>query len=769
MKPTNRFVGDMLDLETPEAAGDVLWRACKPIAAEEREGAIIFQVPFQAQKPGLQFVPDERTPRQVHALVVRAYGPRVVRLSIAFSGQVPGDESVMLERDPALVPEPLRVRQDATGWEVTDTAGTVRLRVITQEEPIRPWSDLIEPPAETLRATVYPDGATAVPFMAYDGFFPRQQESLPLAYITRESRPHRVAYSLHALPDEKFAGTGERFARMDLAGGTYILENTDALGVNNRRAYKNVPFYLSSRPYGLLILTSAHVRLSLADISTRAAQGLVEDDTLDLFFIGGPNLERILYTYRQLTGFPRTVPLWSFGIWMSRMSYWTAEETREVARKLRAGGFPCDVLHLDTGWFQRDWKCDWEFSHEKYPDPAAYLREMRQNGFRISLWQMPNISQDNKLYPLAKEHRYIVPKRAAPRHAPAEAGGGPAAAPGGSDFSGQEYAGTLDFTNPAAVRWYQGLLEKLLKLGAAAIKTDFGEEIDMAGDYYGLPAHLLHNLYALLYQKAAFEITQQTTGEGLIWARAGWVGCQRYPVHWGGDAACTWDGMAGTLRGGLHLGLSGFAFWSHDVPGFHGVPNFMNSWPADDLYVRWTQLGVFTSHLRYHGAQPREPYEYPQVADVVRRWWRLRYALIPYLADQAERAIRSGLPILRALILHHEDDPLCWQIDDQFYCGDALLVAPVMNSEGRRDVYLPQGEWVDLWTGETLQGPRWLKGTLWPLERLPVYAVRGASIRVYPHVVQCTDEMDLRRAVPLTFDAPYRGLSRSVLGQVSGL
>jgi alpha-D-xyloside xylohydrolase len=236
-------------------------------------------------------------------------------------------------------------------------------------------------------------------------------------------------------------------------------------------------------------------------------------------------------------------------------------------------------------------------------------------------------------------------------------------------------------------------------------------------------------------------------------------------VHWGGDAACSWDGLAGSIRGGLHLGLSGFGFWSHDVPGFHGVPDFMNSRPSDELYVRWTQVGVFTSHLRYHGTSAREPYAYPAVADLVREWWKLRYALIPYLVAQGRKTAQTGLPILRALVLHHEDDPTCWQIDDQYYLGDAFLVAPVMKPEGVRDAYLPEGEWVDLWTGDWLSGPRWLKAMAVPLARMPVYVRAGAEVAVYPYPVSCTDEMDLTRSVTMAFGAGYGGLGDSVLGR----
>ena len=776
MKQGNDFMLDILDWNAPAAQTDVLWRACFPTGARVVDGDVLLTVPFQAQRRTLRPEADADVPRRAYTLRVRAYGDSAVRLTVDFSrtADVPSaspadrpsvSDSPMLELHPSLVPEPLAVTPTATGWDVRDTSGALRLRVNTAVPPARPWGGTeLSPPQETLDLTAYPDGVIAVPLMAYDHFFPEKIESLSLAFVTRDGEPHRALFAFHAAPQERFAGTGERFAKLDLAGRTLLLENTDALGVNNRRAYKNVPFYLSSRPYGLFMHTSAHIRLSLADVSTRAAQGLDEEPALDLFVIGGGTVERVLYNYRRLTGFPHDVPLWSYGTWMSRMSYFSADEVRGIARALRQGDFPCDVLHIDTGWFTTDWVCEWEFSPERFPDPPGFLREMREHGFRISLWQNPNLGTGNKLLPEAIAKRYLAPLKAGT----ADAGpGSDFSAPGAEEAPG--VARQIDFSNPEAVAWYQGLLARLLRMGVAAIKTDFGEDVDLNGDFATIPAAKLHNLYALLYQRAAFEITEQVTGEGIIWARTSWAGCQRYPVHWGGDAACTWDGMAGSLRGGLHLGLSGFAFWSHDVPGFHGVPDFMGNWPSDDLYVRWTQFGAFTSHMRYHGTSPREPYEYPAVAGIVRKWLKLRYALIPYLVAQGRRATETGLPVLRALIFHHEDDPTCWHIDDEYYFGDDLLVAPVMNAEGVRDVYLPAGRWVDLWTGDVLEGARWLKAVRLPLERMPVYVRYGARIPVYPESVHSTQEMDLSKTVTLTFDDSYPGLSASILGRLTGL
>lgn len=247
------------------------------------------------------------------------------------------------------------------------------------------------------------------------------------------------------------------------------------------------------------------------------------------------------------------------------MTYFSADEVNEICNRLRNEDFPCDVIHLDTGWFKTDWLCEWKFNDERFPDPKKFMAELRKEGFRVSLWQMPYIAAEAEQHDEAVENNYIGPLDEAAQQ-------------DGSNFSALDYAGTIDFTYPKAVEWYKHLLKNLLEKGTVCIKTDFGEEIHMNAKYHSMEPHLLKNLYALLYQKAAFEITKEVTGDGIIWARAGWAGCQRFPLHWGGDAACTWDGMAGSLKGGLHLGLSGFGFWSHDAP-------VMNSDNIRDVYL----------------------------------------------------------------------------------------------------------------------------------------------------------------------------------------
>ena len=750
----NRFREDMLDLEDPASLSDVVRIAGPAASARVEDQTVVLTVPlFACTSSSFEADPDA-APLEAQ-LRIQSWGGCMVRVTASLGkGEASVvhdlDESPMIQRDPGLTPQPLTVDAGAAAGEyiVRDASGRVVFRTLPPRSPAHPWSTLIPDPHPVFDAVVCPDGRVEVPFMAHDTFFPAHRESIGLGCVMRADSARLALFSLHARPGERFLGTGERFSRFGLGGSTIVLENTDALGVVSRRAYKNVPFYVSSAGYGLFIHTSYRTRLSFADISSRAVQGAVESPDLDLFFIGGGSIQSVVANYRSLTGVPPLPPVWSYGTWMARMTYFSAKEVMEVADGLRRGGFPCDVIHLDTGWFKTDWRCEWEFSPERFPDPAGFLQEMRRKGFRVSLWQLPLVTEGTSLYVMAREKRYI---------------GAGTQPPDGSKFDDARGC-TIDFTNPDAVRWYKSLLRRLLKMGAAAIKTDFGETIDMQAAYQGMDAARLRNIYCLLYHRAAFEVTREIYPDGIIWARSGWAGSQRYPVHWGGDAAATWDGLAATIRAGLQIGLSGFAFWSHDVPGFHSLPSFMNDRPADDLYVRWTQVGVFTSHLRFHGSSAREPWEYPGVADVVREWLKLRYALIPYLLREAREAVGNGLPIFRSLVFHHDDDPMAWTIEDQFYCGSAFLVAPILNTEGVRNVYLPAGEWIDFWTAERHHGPVMLRQVKQPLGRLPLYIRDGSRIPFYLAAVACTDEMDFSRTAEQVFDRGYRGFRSSGLG-----
>ena len=745
MRPTNYHLFDFMDFDLELSKNESLWKACKPTAVYEKDGDVYITVPFQKQVLSNDMAADTSVPREEYTLILRQYSNKIIRLFCGFGDWEMTDQSEMLQFSERVQKLPLQVKAGDGEWTIYSVDGVRRAWINVKEPKLDHWSDLLPAPQETLDVVVYPDGKREIHLAAYDHFSPPRYDGLPLAYCVKDGHKERATLSFECKADECFAGTGERFTKMDLSGHTFFLKNQDGQGVNNRRTYKNIPFYLSSRMYGTFYHTCAHSKLSLAHVSTRSVEFLSDQAMIDAFIIAGDTVEEILRGYRDLTGYPSMPPLWSFGIWMSRMTYFSADEVDEICNRLRAEHYPCDVIHLDTGWFRTDWLCEWKFNEKRFPDPKGFIHGLKDKGFRVSLWQLPYVAEDAEQIDEARKNDYIAPltKQQASE---------------GSNFSALDYAGTIDFTYPKATEWYKGLLKNLLDMGVVCIKTDFGENIHMDAKYKGMSPELLNNLYALLYQKAAYEVTKEVTGDGIVWARAAWAGCQRYPLHWGGDSCSSWDGMAGSLKGGLHFGLSGFAFWSHDVPGFHTLPNFMNSIVDDKVYMRWTQFGVFSSHMRYHGTNKREPWFYPAIAPMVKKWWKLRYKLLPYIYEQSKKATHSGYAVLRALIFEHPADKMCWHIDDEYYFGDDFLVAPVMNSEDRRDIYLPEGEWVNFFTGEHFRGGQWLNGVKVPLDEMPVYVREGAVIPVYPEDVDCTDEMDLDKSVTLKIDEHFRGI-----------
>ena len=746
MKQTNYYLFDFMDFDSSLQKDEVLWKAYAPTCIKEKDGDIVITIPYQQQKRQEDMAPDMEVPQKSYDLIIRAYDSTILRIFTTMLH----DE--MLEEDDMLQMQVNRMALHLEGTNIIDVHGKKRGTINLNAPILDYWSDLLPPPQPAPFITYYPDGDENKPIeLSDDHFSPPRYDALPLGFVscgnatTKEETNERATISFKCQADECFVGTGERFRKMDLSGQTFQLKNQDGQGVNNRRCYKNIPFYMSSRMYGVFYHTSDYCKLSLADHSSRSVQFMCDRATIDAFLIGGKTPEEILHNYRKLTGFPSMPPLWSYGIWMSRMTYFSAEEVNDICDHLRKEHYPCDVIHLDTGWFRTDWLCEWKFNPERFPDPKGFIQNLKKKGFRVSLWQLPYVAKGAEQLEEAKANQYIAPllKEQASE---------------GSNFSALDYAGTIDFTYDKAVEWYKKkLLKPLLDMGVTCIKTDFGENIHLDAVYHSMTPERLNNLYALLYQKAAFEITKEVTGDGIIWARAAWAGCQRFPLHWGGDSASSWDGMAGSLKGGLHFGLSGFAFWSHDVPGFHSIPDFMNSPINPQVYVRWTQFGVFTSHIRYHGTCKREPWHYPEIAPIIKRWWKLRYRLIPYIIQQSEMACQSGLPIVQALIFHHPDDRQCWHIDDEYYFGNEFLVCPVMNDKGIRDIYLPDGEWINFFTGERMEGGKWYDAVKTPLDLMPVFVHPNATIPIYPYDVDCTDDMDLSKAINLEITDNYIG------------
>jgi alpha-D-xyloside xylohydrolase len=540
-----------------------------------------------------------------------------------------------------------------------------------------------------------------------------QVKALPFNFIKRGSDNRRMVNPVFSLsPGEMIFGCGESFGHLNKVGQKLNLFVTDPQGPETDQMYKPVPFFMSNKGYGIFMHTSAPVTCDFGATNINVSKLFMGDESIDLFiFFGEP--KDILNEYTEIVGKAAMPPLWSFGTWMSRITYFSQKEGYEVAENLRKYRIPSDVIHFDTGWFDKDWQCDYQFSPERFPNPQQMLKDLRNKGFRVCLWQLPYFTPKNPLFKELIEKGLYVKN-----------------AKGGLPYEDV----VLDFSNPNAVKWYQDKLAHLLQMGVSAIKVDFGEGAPFDGIYASGKTGLYeHNLYPLRYNKAVADIINQIHGENIIWARSAWAGSQRYPLHWGGDAETTNMGMVGTLRGGLSFGLSGFAFWSHDMGGFV-TPS------PEDLYRRWLPFGFLSSHTRAHGAPPTEPWLYNEsFVTAFRQSAELKYRLMPYVYAQAKECCEKGLPMVRALFVEFPHDAGSWLVEDEYLFGSQILVAPMLESGSKRNVYLPAGKWVDYQTGKIYEGG-WHNIQIGTIPA--IILVRDGAVLPHIQLAQCTDEMD---------------------------
>ncbi len=515
--------------------------------------------------------------------------------------------------------------------------------------------------------------------------------------------------------DEIIYGLGERFDSVVRNGRTVDFVNKDAVGTTCNRTYMNIPFYLSTKNYGLFLNSAAETDWQIATKDTGTVQFAVKDSQMDYFIIAGKTPKEIIKGYCHLTGFAKLPPLWSFGLWMSRNSYTSWNIAQQIANEARENDVPCDVIHLDTAWFTEDWNCDLKFSEERFPNPKEHISQLNKQGFKVSLWQYNFIPprENNTHYAEALKNGYLVTDK----------NGNPYIQPKGCKGSWTDDT-TVDFTNPDARKWYGEKIKGLFDLGASVMKTDFGEGVPDDGIYHSVDGKLFHNLYSLVYNATVFN----ASGENIVWARSGTAGSQRFPLQWGGDSQCTFEALAGTLRGALSVGMSGIPFWSHDIGGFIGLP-------SDELYIRWAQMGLFSSHSRCHGVgnnTHREPWNFSKEAlDIFRYYDKLRYSLMPYIYEQAEKCTQTGLPMMRALYLEYPDDRTVRYIDDEYLFGDNLLIAPVlkpMSKSKTRELYLPKGIWFDYFTKEKIVSDgKWITREI-DLKTMPIYIKEGTIL-----------------------------------------
>lgn len=685
---------ELTSFDPATGSGTIQFKRYNPATAQAFDNMLVRLNPA----PANEFPSTEYAASPEHPFSIEFVSGRTIRLKISSGPQMhKKEESLMLVNGSAPV--------DKSSWTYakTDEGHEYRSqygRVLITEKP---WHIYIyDANGKQLTQTIHMSDVS-------NTYTP----VTPFSYIRRASDYSRSMDAVLSLePGEKIFGMGESFQSFNKRGEKVTLWTDDANGVQNETMYKPIPFYMSSRGYGVFMHHTSPITVDFGKYFSGVNSMMIGDDELDLFvFIGDP--KDILDEYTDLTGKAPMPPLWSFGFWMSRITYFSEKDGMEVAAKLRENKVPSDVIHFDTGWFGVDWRNDYTFPKDRFPDPARMLKEFKEQGFEISLWQLPYFTPENVLFDELVEKDLVV--RDAKGNIPYE-------------------DAVLDFTNPATIEWYQDKIKGLLDLGVAVIKVDFGEAAPSNGIYKnGKTGFYEHNYYPLRYNKAVADITKEVNGDAFIWARSAWAGSQRYPVHWGGDAATSNSAMAASLRGGLSFGLSGFSFWSHDIGGFTTAA-------PEDLYRRWTPFGMLSSHVRSHGNPPTEPWEYSEeFLEGFRLADNMRYELMPYIIAQAKHSSENGLPMVRAMFVEYPDDPGSWLVDDQYLFGQDMLVAPFFENMDSRDVYLPPGQWVDYQTGKAYNGG-------WhhiAAGEIPVVMlVKSGSVIPHIKLAQSTKEMD---------------------------
>ncbi|MDR0644385.1 MAG: alpha-xylosidase [Treponema sp.] len=486
-------------------------------------------------------------------------------------------------------------------------------------------------------------------------------------------------------------GLGERFGPLVKNGQTIDIWNADG-GTASEQAYKNIPFYVSNRGYGVFVNDAGKVSFEIASEKTSRVQFSVSGEVLEYFIIYGPSPKKVIERYTALTGRPALPPIWTFGLWLST-SFTTSYDEKTVMSFIDGmleRNIPLSVFHFDCFWMKGFNWCDFTWDKAVFPDPAGILSRIKAKGVKICVWINPYIAQRSPLFGEGRRNGYFIKN------------------PDGSVFQTDQWQAGMaivDFTNPSAVLWYTDLLSKLLDIGVDCFKTDFGERIPTSAVYFdGGDPERCHNYYAFLYNKAVFELLERKKGRGqaCVFARSATAGGQRFPVHWGGDCESTFEAMAETLRGGLSLGLCGFGFWSHDIGGFEGTPD-------PNLFKRWLAFGLLSSHSRLHGSNSyRVPWNIDaESTDVCRFFTELKASILPYLIETAKEAHEKGIPMLRAMFLEFPEDPACAYLDRQYMLGSDLLVAPVFSADGTVSYYLPDGKWRNFFSGEKTEDPGW--------------------------------------------------------------
>ena len=621
-----------------------------------------------------------------------------------FSGVKNSGPAFTLYEDKDFRPE---VKKRRSGWELISGKTSVKIGKKGKEWDVSYWYD---------GSLLTKSGWRTTSIIEEEQWHRRARESAEaderfFARSDNGGNTH-IREMLNLAVGEYIYGFGEKFSAFVKNGQSVEVWNNDG-GTCTEQSYKSVPFFVSSRNYGVFVNHPEKVSFEVGSETVSKTAFSVQGEHLEYFIFGGASIADVIERYTALTGRPALPPPWSFGLWLST-SFTTDYDEETVSffiDEMKKREIPLDVFHFDCFWMKEFEWCGFEWDERKFSDPEGMIERIKAKGVRICVWINPYIGQRSPVFRHCLDRGYLLKNK------------------DGSVFQcdmWQPGMGIIDFTNPEACKWFAEKIQHLAEMGVDAIKTDFGERIPTDVCYYdGSDPYKMHNYYAYIYNKTVYEALQAAKGSACLFARAATAGCQQFPVHWGGDCFSSYESMGETLRGGLSLCMSGFGFFSHDISGFEatGTP---------DLYKRWTAFGLMSTHSRYHGnSSYRVPWHFDEEScDVARHFVELKGRLMPYIWANAVKAHLTGVPVMRAMAVDFGYDRSALTVDTQYMLGDSLLVAPVFSDDGECGFYLPAGGiWTDIQTGEELSGGGWYTKN-YDYFGMPLYA-KPCSVIVY--------------------------------------
>nr|WP_321023310.1 TIM-barrel domain-containing protein [Clostridium neonatale] len=525
-----------------------------------------------------------------------------------------------------------------------------------------------------------------------------------------------------------FYGLGEKTGHLNKKSYHYVNWNTDnpsPHGETFDRLYKSIPFLISIKDttaFGIFFDNHFKTYFDMGRDNKEYYYFAADDGNLDYYFIYGPEVKKVVEGYTKLTGTVPLPQLWTLGYQQCRWSYENEERLMEIANNFRERGIPCDTLYLDIDYMDGYRVFTWD--KNKFKDPSGLLKRLRDMGFKVVTIIDPGVKVDTEynIYKEGLENGYFAKDNE------------------GITYRNEVWPGTSvfpDFLNSNVRKWWAKNQKIMMDNGVSGIWNDMNEPASFNGplpddvmfDNDGIPVmhKEAHNVYAHFMDKATYEGIKCETGKRpFIVTRACYSGTQKYSTVWTGDNVSTWEHLRMSIPMLMNLGLSGFGFCGTDVGGFgHDA--------SAELLQRWVQVGAFTPLFRNHsamGTRDQEPWAFDELTEEInKKYIKLRYKLIPYLYDLMWSMSKNGAPVIRPLLFNYQNDKNTYEINDEFMCGDNILVAPVVEQGKKaRMVYLPYGDnWIDYWTKEEFEGGSYIiKET--PIDVCPIYVKAGAVI-----------------------------------------